>query len=282
MIKHNALQKLDIDKRDFNLGAVYPQIKIEEVPNTDFVVAMPIKVKDQKETDYCSAYALVAVSEDQEKVELLPEYQFYKTKEISNKPEEWGADLRDACKSATSFGSLPMQGFESKKILTRSEVVDKLFWLNSLDKIASLHKKGSYFKVGGKYDVFDNIRTALWQNRNEKCSVLTGCLWRMSWLDSQNGIIPHIYANDGFGHAFKIFGQKIINNEIYLMAQLSQGDKVGDGGIFYFNRIITNKEIGKYGMFMFKDALPKEVRSYTDASKPLCKNFWLYIISLFK
>lgn len=281
-IPKNSLKELPEDPRDFNLGAVFPQIKIEEVPFEDFVVAEPIVIKDQGDSDMCSAYALTAVSEDQEEEELLPQFQFYQTKLISGDPDEWGANLRDACRSVTKVGSLPVKGFEYAKGFTREGSVLPKNWNINFNQVAAKHKKETYWEVTGRYDVFDNIRTALWQYKHKKCSILTGCLFRTEWLDSNNGIIPSNYNDDGFGHAFKIFGQKIINNEVYLIAQLSQGSSVGDKGFFYFSREVTNKEIGKYGMYMFKDIPREEAESYLNGSKTLHKYFWDYIISIIK
>lgn len=260
-IPKNSLRILPQDKRDFNLGAIFKQMKVEDIPKIDFYSSENLHIKDQGNTDYCSGYAVTAVSEDQEEVELLPEFQFYKTKEISGDKEEWGANLRDACKSAVEPGSLPVKGFESMKEMTRSQILNTFNWPHSADEVAKIHKKQTFFKVAGRYDTFDNIRCALWQNIDKKCSVVTGALWRQEWLDVPGGIIPSQYGADGFGHAFKIFGQKIINGEIYLVAQLSQGTELGDHGLFYFSREITNKEIGAYGLFMFYDISKEEVKN---------------------
>jgi len=275
----NSLRELPTDKRDFALGAVFPQVPLHEVPEGDFVVANPFSIKNQGETDFCSAYAIAAVSEDQEGTELLPEFQFFKTKELSGDPEEWGADLRVACKSAVKFGSLPFSGFEQIKGRSRAEILNKKYWPNSAEEVALVHKKETFFAVSGRYDTFDNIRVALWQHRAKKCTIVTGALWRQEWLDAPLGIIPKVYQDAGFGHAFKIFGQKMVGGELHLMAQLSQGDNVGDNGIFYFPREVVNKEIGRYGIFMFNDI------SRENAEKAI-KNkgkmgFWSFIRKLF-
>lgn len=280
----NSLKILPKDPRDFNLGAVFPQIDIKKVPTTDFIVTTPLVIKNQGETDYCSAYALTSVSEDQEGIEFIPEYQFFRIKEISGKPKEWGADLRDACRSATDYGSLPVR-YWPKKELTREEINDRRTWPSSSESVGRLYKKESYFSIKGKYDVFDNIRCALYQHRADKCTILTGALWRQSWLDSSTGILPPIYEDDGFGHAFKIFGQKVIKEQMYLMAQLSQGEEVGDKGIFYLSREIVNKEIGPFGIFMFKDVPREEVEASIEQETLVGEtkmSFWDWIKSLFR
>ncbi len=291
ILHKNSLQKLPKDKRDFQLGAIFGQIKIEEVPLEDFIIAQPILIKEQPENDdECSAYAVTSVSEDQEGEELIPQYQFLKTKEISGDPEEWGANLRDACKSAVKYGSLPFNGFKAIKNLTRSQAIIPENYPSHADDVASMHKKETFFSaIGGRYDSFDNIRTALWQHKEDKCSIVTGALFRSEWLDASNGIIPSKYGNDGFGHAFKIFGQKIIKGEVYLVAQLSQGTGVGDNGLFYLSRDIVNKEITGYGAFMFKDMPRSEVEArlnggtatYEVAKESIFTRFWSFLLSFF-
>jgi len=280
-LPEKSLQPLPKDPRDFPLGAVFPQINLHEVPAEDFVVATPLLIKDQGETDFCSAYALTSVSEDQEGEELLPEYQFYRTKQIAGNPDEWGANLRDACKSATKYGSLPLNGFLICKGLTRSKLLIPEQWPAHADDVAIVHKKETYFEVEGRYDTFDNIRTALWQHHADKCSVLTGCLWRTEWLDASDGIIGENYGDNGFGHAFKIFGQKTIKGKMYLMAQLSQGDAVGDGGIFYLSREIVNKEIGDFGIYMFKDISKEDAQYYLENKITEKSNFFDWLKTLF-
>ena len=288
MIKNilkNSLHVLREDTRDFNLGAVFKQIDIKDVPDKDFIVAQPLIIKCQPDgDDECSAYAVTSVSEDQEGVELLPQYQFLKTKEISGNTEEWGANLRDACKSAVKFGSLPVRGFEDLKNFSRVRIF-KEKWPSNADAVAELYKKASFFSVTGRYDVFDNIRTALWQNRNEKRSIVTGALFRSEWLEANYGVVPKDYGNDGFGHAFKIFGQAWIAGELHLIAQLSQGERVGNKGIFYFPREVVNKEIGKYGVFMFKDISKEEAQFYIEnhllIGNTLLEKLWSLIKKIF-
>lgn len=268
-ITNEGLNELPRDERDFSLGGVFGFIKIEDVPKTDFVVAEPLDIKDQGDTDMCSAYAVTAVSEDQEKTELMPEYQFYSTKRITGDFGAWGADLRSACKSATEYGSLPVSAFPSIKGQSRDYILEKENWDPAADAIAKMYRKSTFFAVTGQYDLFDNIRCALWQHREEKCTIVTGALWRNGWIPAIHGIIPNI-GGDGFGHAFKIFGQKVINGEIFLVAQLSNGKEVGDNGLYYFSREIANRELSKYGVYMFKDITRVEAEYYL--SKPYTKN----------
>jgi hypothetical protein len=171
---------------------------------------------------------------------------------------------------------------------TRNFIADWKNWdnLDVLDQIAKIHKKATFFSVlDGKYDTFDNIRCALWQHKDAKNSIVTGILWRPEWIDAPNGVIPKENREVGFGHAMKIFGQKNIDGELYLEAQLSQGAYVGNGGLFYFPREVVNKEIGKYGAFMFNDISREEAEFYMQNKMPLENNFiklvWSFIKKIF-
>lgn len=256
-----GLKELPVDDRDFALGGVFGEIDINEVPNTDFYVHKPLRIKNQGDTDQCSAFAVTSVSEDQEAIELMPAYQFYSTKRLTGNKEEWGADLRNACKSAVKYGSLPKDFLPEMNSKSRTYILENNNWPRNADGIARIYKKETYFAVTGKYDTFDNIRAALWQHRENYCSIVTGAFWRSAWIDAKNGIIPNV-ESDGFGHAFKIFGQKVIDGTIYLVAQLSNGTECGDGGLYYFSREITNKELSKYGLFMFKDISRADAEYY--------------------
>lgn len=164
---------------------------------------------------------------------------------------------------------------------TRDFIADWRNWdnLDSLDKLAAIHKKETFFAVSGKYDTFDNIRVALWQHRQKKSTIVTGTLFRNEWFSSKSGIIPMGYGSDGVPHAFKIFGQKVIDGKLYLVAQLSQGVEYGDNGLFYFPREVVNKEIGKYGIFMFKDISREEAEKILKGNKSW---LWSLITKIFK
>ena len=265
-----GLKPLPKDTRDFSLGAVFGRISIWEVPNTDFEVAIPLEIKDQKDLDFCTGYALSAVSEDQEGVILDPLFTFAKIKQIIGNWQDWGADLRDACKEAIQFGSIeekdsPYTLRESRDFLANWEN-----WPKELDEKAQKHRKQSFFTVDGYADIFDAIRASIWQHRAEKRSILTGALWEDKWTYAPGGIIPKEVGVPVGGHAFKIFGQKIIDNVPYLKAQLSNNEDIGDKGIFYFSRETVNLKF-IFGNFMFKDMDPEEVKKIV---WPLWRRIW--------
>lgn len=278
-ITNEGLKELRQDSRDFPLGAVFGTTNIKDVPDTDFLVAQPLVMKDQGDTDYCSAFAVTEVSEDQEGVELLPEYQFYSTKRITGDPSAWGADLRDACKSACQYGSVPTVAYKNMQNQPRDFILDEKNWPESADMVARIYKKSSYFTVDGQNDVFDNIRAALFTHKADKCTIVTGALWKRAWIDAPNGIIQDV-DGDGFGHAFKLYGQQTMNGELCIVAQLSNGTAIGNGGIFYFNRAVVNKNLGQYGLFMFKDIAPEVALGYINSPYTVNTPFYVKLIDL--
>lgn len=235
-----GLRPLPKDDRDFALGAFYDLPKLEELPPEFFL--MPKKIEDQDNSDLCTAFASTSVTEDQEGIEMSPEFTFAMTKEIEGDFATWGADLRSACKSHTKIGALPkVESPFSLATHSRDFVANWTNWPQELKNKAAIHKKQNYFSVEGPYDLFDDIRASLWGYRLELRSIMTGVLWRPEWTHTfssdafNNGIIPtNELPKNGFGHAFKICGWKQIINEPYLIAQLSNGENIGDKGFFYF------------------------------------------------
>ena len=254
-----GLLPLKPDARDFSVGAIFAPIDVSEIPD-DFSLGK-LKVKDQGSSDFCSGYAVTSASELQEDVELSPLWQFAKTKELTGDWKSWGVNLRDACKSAVKFGSLPLNespelapDWVSQRVWDRDDIANWTTWPAELDFKAEKHKKASYFSVskGGYKDLFDAVQGELWRNREDKRGVVVGALWRPEWITAESGVISQEYGKEGFGHAFLFIGKKTINGVPYLVAHLSNGD-IGDNGEFYFSRNVVNKEIGKYGAFMFND-----------------------------
>lgn len=261
----SGLRTLKVDHRDIPLGGIFGHIDIKDVPNTDFIVAQPLKIKDQKDSDFCTAYTVTEVSEDQEGVELNPHFQYAAFCSLRGNFTEWGGDLRTACASAVKIGSLeeslvPAFMREAIERGDRNFVADWRNWPDECFQLAKNRAKGSYFSVDGPNDTFDNIRAAMWQFRAENRSIAVGSMWRSSWTEDADGIVKNAEDQGLFGHAFKIFGQKVINDELHLCAQLSNGP-VGDNGIYYFTREVVNTEFGPFGQFMFQD-LPKETAQF--------------------
>jgi len=256
-----GLNETPKDLRDFKAEKTFGSIGINSVPKIDFKVAEPLEIKEQYNSDFCTAFATTAVSEDQECVKLAPEWFFAQEKKLTGDYKSWGCDLRVACKTAVNTGFLEEQ--DQKYNLLNEDRNFLANWENwnidTLDK-AYIHRKKSYFSIDGLgKDMFESMRIALWQHLDNKCSILTGVIWQKEWTYSENGIIQKEEGTKLEGHAIKIFGQKIIDGEIYLMAQLSNGIEIGDKGIFYFPKEVINSCF-TFGAYCFIDIDPNEVK----------------------
>lgn len=265
MLNKNSLLELPKDDRDLKLGSIFR--KEIKVPNEDFIVA-DLPVLDQGNTMLCAAYSAVLASMQQEKVELSPFYQALKANQLGANIFEEGTDLRRICKTAIKFGSLETSQCPQNIAFLR----DFHDLPAQYDFLAKNHAKESFFSVEDYgIDKFDSIRNALWEH---KSFVITGMKWRASWTNG-DGMIKDGYEDDGFGHAFTFVGQRILDGETYLIAQLSNGTEIGDEGRFYFPRKIVNKECS-YGNFCFID-MP------VDTAKTLVKwnlsSKWSWLIS---
>lgn len=284
--KGGGLLPLPADDRDFSLGGVFGTIDIDEVPKEDFDVCPNIEIKDQHNTDFCTAFSVCLASEFQENDKLNPYYQYALTKEISGRPiESWGANLRDACSSAVKVGSVTEEDGLSYPENSRDYIADIRNWPESLKDKAFFYRKKTYFKVDGPYDFFDNIRAALWQFRNESRAVLLGVLWQGGWTRSEGGVIPEKMGTPKYGHAITAVGQKVIEGKVYLKIANSWGTKVGDNGYFYFPREVINRDFELFGAFMFQDVpkdeaqvksvdLHKEISRLLDIIKTLIKTIY--------
>lgn len=278
---YGGLQPTPKDERDYSLGAVFG--KAEFPPNVDFMVSMPLVIHDQQNSDMCVAFSTSAVSEDEEGVQLSPEWFFAKIKEREGSSTTWGANLRDAMKVATKKGFLKqLDAPYSLDTNTRDWLADWTHWPLELDDYARVHKKKSYFKISqsGYIDLFDAIRASLWQFKGKNQSIITGLLWCPEWTNAEGGIIRKV-GTPSFGHAFKIFGQRMINGEPFLIAQLSNGEDIGDKGIFYISREAINGA-SEFGAYMLVDMEKNDAEILIKHNWTINKMWLVKIINYFK
>lgn len=250
------------DERDLQLGAIITLPKLNEIPD-EFTVAEVSRIKDQGETDLCTCFAGSYASEVQEDIELSPEYQFAKTKEISGNIAEWGADMRDMLKSLCE-GSLEARLVPDGLKLNldgsnRDFIADIKNWPESLKFESKKHKKKSFFKITGPYDNFDNIRATMWKFRAERRVTITGAVWKHAWTVAPDAIIPNGEYSGGFGHAFIFNKTRIVNGKLMLVATLSNGLNFGDCGRYYFSREVVNNYF-PYGAYTLLDMSKEEAR----------------------
>lgn len=267
-----GLLPLSKDDRDLKLGAIFTYPKLSDIPDSFSLDVLGIK--DQKDTDFCTAFASCLVSELQEGVKLEPSYSFAVSKELSGGLHEWGQDIRYAMKSHAKVGAI-----ESKvspfSLDTEDEDMlrDITNWPPSLKLDALRHKKKSYLEVTGPYTPFDDIRAAIWKFRKEKRGVVSGVKW--SWPSSQVTLDTEI--NDGGGHCIAYVGWK----GDYLKLVNSYGRDAGDNGVHWIHKDIVNKYAGLYGAFMFVDISPEEARFYQQNGSKVDVNWLRQLLATF-
>lgn len=277
---------------DYRLSSIFGSADLSKLP-TEFAVSQPLEIKNQDvipNSDVCVGAATAAVLEDHEGVPLSMEYQFSRAKRVNGDPEAFGATLKDGCVSATEYGALETTAFPWRLETSGRDYF--AYWENIPDYIDILAKKHiqlSYFSAEtGPYDRFDNLRSALWDNKNGKSSILTGAKWRPEWTRAPQGKIPKEYGDFGFAHAFKAYAWECLkekSNDDVLLLQLSNGTDVGDRGIFRIPRPVVNREF-LYGNYCFKDILKEYAEFHgkygIKSTDTYARKFFAVLRSLFR
>lgn len=265
--KGYGLLPLPEDKRDLKHSQVFGSAP---VPSVTFDVISVSRIKNQHDSDMCAAFSVSSINEDMQKQEFCPLYQFAKIKQVMGDYKGYGADLRSACKSVVKYGSIRKSispyVYDPSSPLSKDRdfIANWLNWPPALDTMAGEFRCGSYFAVDGGGDHFDNIVSTLWLNRNENRGVEFGVMWRPEWTYVQGGVIPEATYQkpEGYGHAVKAVGQKIINGKPYVIVQNSWGENMGDSGFYYFPRSVINKEVAMFGAYTLKDMDVETAKTY--------------------
>jgi hypothetical protein len=243
------------DERDFLLGAIITLPKLSELPESFSFETL--NVKDQKDTDYCTAFASCLVSELQEEVELCPEWSFAASKEISGDADKFGQDIRVAMKTHQKVGAIEKKvspySLENKEDSFLRKIAN---WPKNLYNFALFHSKESYFKITGPYDHYDNIRASIWKFRDMKRGVVTGVVW--SW--NLSDVLLTGISENGSGHCIPIKGWNKEGEEV----QNSYGLQAGKNGIHFISRETVNHFVEMYGAYMFVDISPEKAHYYLE------------------
>lgn len=203
---------------------------------------------DQEDTDFCTAYG-EAVSQGYEQGVLMSgEYQTAKEGEFIGQSIIAGADPVPSMMATTLNGSLPA----SYSTLTLNGkgadyIADWTNWPANLDPIAKNYLPGVPYYVDGPYDVFDNVRNALWlaHKAGEKGVVKAFGFWYESFnVHAQNpsfkGILAVPTDQPISRHRYNFIDWTTIGGQVYLVAALTQGEDFGDRGFLYMDRATVN------------------------------------------
>lgn len=222
---------------------------------------LPTAIKSQKSLDFCAAFANASVREDQEKVLLSPFPTWAYAAYLRGDYKSWGMDLENIRKAACKFGFVEEEEAKDYNAdMNRDFLAQLKNYPPELLEKAKKHKAQSGFWIEDNwaYDRFDDMRMALWQNK--ELSILTGVDFKFSWLNVPKGIIKDYNKTEqSFGHALKIYNFKEIDGEQYLVAQLSNG-MIGDNGLMYFSRKVINSPLFRFGALMFIDENPNDIK----------------------
>lgn len=269
MKRIGGLQPTPSDERDFVLGAIAKLPALDTLPQK---LLIPYTVKDQLDTDFCSAFMSCAMSEPQEGCVLDPAYSFAASKSLSGDVEAWGQDIRTALKAHTKIGALPQS--LSEEPLTKanaSKLRSFSNWKVDAQQVAK-HRKQSFFKVTGQYDAFDNARASLAKFNSP---IGTGVNFGWSLKRKVLDVIP----SDGYGHAMTVVGYTQQDNTDYLLLLNSYGYSAGENGVHLITREVYNYFADRYGQYMFVDMPRDQVEYYLDNGITVDDN---WIVSLTK
>lgn len=235
---NSGLLKTTKDPRDYSYSLTFGA---STKPLPEEYLIEPLSIKNQQDTDFCTAAAACVLAEAQDGVEFGFEWLFSRY----GKPGVYGADLRTAMKAGIN-GFLPVKNTPfTVNDRDRDFLADKNNWPYNLNIIATVYGKQKFFNVKNNFEI---VKRALWDNRHQRRAILTGVMWYDEWTYSKNGYIPFEYNTQAGLHAIAIVGFK----GDYLVVQNSYGEGIGDKGLFYFSKEVFDREFSE-PMFMYVD-----------------------------
>lgn len=226
-----GLKPVKKDFRDKNHHATFGTLPLSQLPENYVLESVVLNQNGEK----CTAYSACAVRASMLGKEMDAEDFWNKEAIIAGSYSAEGYDLKIPMKTGVKLGFNGLDGTENKANV----------YLSVKDDV---------------YDLFDDIRVAIWQGVDEKRTIETGVKWRMIWDDAKDGIIPSIDDKNFLGgHAIKIAGWKTINGVCYLIVQNSWGLSAPGSfnGLYYFPREVVNRDF-TFGNFYFTDQITKE------------------------
>lgn len=259
-MKQPGLKKTFYDPRDFSHDKTFGAASV--ILPDEYFAGRP-KVLCQYVSMFCTAFATCVASACQEGVDFCAEWFFAQEKALTGHALDEGEDLRAPMNTAVKAGFLPLRpNQQSLADHDPAYLADISHWPYQDSVDASAYKKKGYFNVKGD---FDAVKQALYQHRQFKRAIVTGVQWYNEWTMVQGGIVPTFYISAGGLHCICIIGFTKKDGVEYLVVQDSDGEIVGDRGLFYFNKTVFNREFDQ-PLFMLidygQDVAPKPIGNW--------------------
>lgn len=238
------------DHRDRSFPRTFGTVAATEFPaeyDCDAGFGMP----DQNEDGYpmgCTGYAQTELCQDEDRIQYDPVFTYLKTLFYSNLPSNSPCDMRASLKMLVDYGPKPKAGTEQD---------------------ASTHRRGGYYNVvdSPELDCFDDIRNALWLQREARRSVSIGTPWFPEWRKTKgDGVLMAFnytgVSSDYVWHNWKCSGWKVLAGQPYLKVKSWQGVRIGDKGWLYLSRERANRLLSIRGVAAFTTAIatPSDVQ----------------------
>ena len=216
-------------------------------------------VKNQYDSQSCTAHTVTSCSEYQEKIALSPEWQWAQTCKKLGTFIPPGSDPRTAMKIAVDMGSLPAELSPLTFAFGNYQEVGN--WRNyprTLEDKAEPQKKAAYVRPPSFGDAFDSIRQALLRGEQKNQTVMMFGGWYDIWMGET---IP-VFETPLLGlHAYLAVDFDTINGIDCLVIQNSYGEDAGIGGFQYMPREACNRSMGVRGAgyFVYEDLTPEQI-----------------------
>lgn len=224
----------------------------------------PGPLTDQGPTLRCTGYGNAAEGFFIHGIPMNPDWQAAKVGQKQGQSvDEAGGDPNACMKSMRDDGFLPLSASNQ---VWQTHSIQGSGWHSyndNLDTIARQYDTAiAFFKVDGPYDIFTNIKSAIFK----ACDLTTGCgqgvdafgPWYQEWTTAPHGVIPDEYRTLLGYHRWVFFGWKRIGDKEYLACKNSYGDQ-GDNGVYWFPASVVNREFAKWGTTLkILKTLPQE------------------------
>lgn len=254
-VRKQGLRRVPFDPRYYSHRHTFGSV-VGTLPPT--LGRVPVSIKDQGTTNYCTAFATSSAAEYHEKMLLSPEYSTAKEGEYQGSPIYGGTSPTVALETGRRYGFLPFE--QSPLRFDKDGWITPARWQNyppHLDGQAITHRQDSYYKVGASYDA---IKNALFQAKDENSVVIMFGKWFQEFNEVDNtGIVKKPTSQYVTLHAYIFYDWMMCaDGKERLKAQLSQGQNFGDRGTLYFDRDCITATFGNSifsgtGAFIFRD-----------------------------